>query len=77
MEEILKVYKPSPGSDLELFRCPFCGSKDVVYIKYDTETGERWRVQCMRCPAGVNPGYAQQRHIVQAMWNKRVGQDGG
>lgn len=75
MEEVLKVYKPEQGSDLELSPCPFCGSKEVVYMEYVHTAGERWKVMCLKCTAGIDPGYARQRHIVQGMWNKRAGQE--
>lgn len=75
MEEILKVWKPKERDDLALLPCPFCGSKEVAYIKYIHTSGERWKVMCFKCTAGIDPGYARQRHIVQGMWNKRAGKE--
>lgn len=60
-----------PEGDLTLSHCPFCGEHNVVYEKYQHAVGERWRVVCLSCCASVDPGYAQERHVVQEMWNKR------
>lgn len=71
MAESIDIYKPLKGSDLELHKCPFCGSEEVVYMKYDHASGERWAVVCMGCIATVDPGWAQQKHQVQPLWNRR------
>ena len=60
------------SGDLALCRCPFCGSEDVVYERYLHTAGYRWRVVCMSCMASIDPGYAQQRIVVQRMWNTRA-----
>ena len=60
------------SGDLALCRCPFCGSEDVVYERYLHTAGYRWRVVCTSCMASIDPGYAQQRSMVQRMWNTRA-----
>lgn len=72
MGETIELWKPKPGYDLALQPCPFCGGKEIVYEKYLSVSGERWRVWCTQCLAGIDPGYAQERHQVQKMWNRRV-----
>lgn len=72
MEEILEVWKPKDSDELSLLPCPFCGSEEIVYMKYKHDAGERWKVMCCGCTAGVDPGYAQNQHVVQKMWNKRI-----
>ena len=72
IEDMKDVYQPKPGSDLTLLPCPFCGSDEIVYMKYDHAAGERWAAVCMGCMASVDPGWAQQKHQVQDLWNRRV-----
>lgn len=73
MEEIIEIYKPAKLSNYELESCPFCGSKEIVYVKYLHLCGcERWRIMCCGCCAEVDPGYAQTKFSVQALWNRRV-----
>lgn len=75
IKNIKNFYKPDPEADLYLAPCPFCGNDEVVYGRYDTPMGERWLVFCTNCLASIDPGYAQQRHIVHDMWNKRYSED--
>ena len=60
------------SGDLSLDSCPFCGSSEVVYEKYLHTAGYRWRVVCTSCMASIDPGCAQQRSVVQRMWNTRA-----
>ena len=60
------------SGDLSLESCPFCGSSEVVYEKYLHTAGYRWRVVCTNCMASIDPGCAQQRSVVQRMWNTRA-----
>ena len=60
------------SGDLALCRCPFCGSEDVVYEIYLHTVGYRWRAVCTSCMASIDPGCAQQRSVVQRMWNTRA-----
>ena len=71
-EEELETWVPKNGDDLELKPCPFCGNENIIYIKYRCAAGERYKVTCGECVATIDPGYAQQRSIVQKMWNRRV-----
>ena len=64
--------KPEPDSQYALKPCPFCGSDEVSYEEYYHVSGTRWRCVCLKCMAMVDPGYAQNRHVVQAMWNRRA-----
>lgn len=72
MEDTTDVYQPKEDEDLKLLPCPFCGSHDVVYMKYNHSAGERWAAVCMGCMAEIDPGWAQQKHQVQDLWNRRV-----
>lgn len=72
MEQTLELYEPAPESELALKSCPFCGNTHIIYEKYSHLAGERWRVWCRECLAGVDPGYAQRKHTVQKMWNRRT-----
>ena len=72
MENIQEFYKAPEGSDLaQLKPCPFCGKNEIVYARYNTKVGDRWRIMCCDCLATIDPGYAQSRATVQAMWNNR------
>jgi len=68
----LHVFKPQKGDNLELKPCPFCGSEEIYYVQYRSAAGERWKVICANCVAEIDPGYAQEKHRVQDMWNRRV-----
>lgn len=72
MEEILSLYEPAPESELALKSCPFCGNTQILYEEYRHTAGVRWRVWCTACLAGIDNGYAQQKHQIQALWNKRT-----
>lgn len=73
ISELKNVYKPEHGSDLELSPCPFCGGTEVVYVQYRHFNGDtRFGVLCCDCMANIDPGWAQQKSVVQTMWNRRV-----
>ena len=55
----------------EVKPCPFCGGKEIVIDKYEHQAGERFRIFCTGCMAMIDPGYAQNKHTVIDMWNKR------
>lgn len=71
--KVKDMYKPDAGSDLELSPCPFCGGTEVVYFRYKHFVGDRFGVLCCDCMANIDPGWAQQKSVVQAMWNHRAG----
>lgn len=71
MENIHEYEISKPSGDFALLPCPFCGSHEVYYEKYTTQVGYRFRVICAECTASIDPGYAQQKNIVQKMWNNR------
>lgn len=52
--------------------CPFCGNKEIVVDKYKHAVGERYRIWCTHCMATIDPGYAQSKHTVEEMWNRRT-----
>lgn len=60
-----------PRHEDELKPCPFCGCKEIVYVKYMAPVGERWKVVCCGCMAAIDPGYAHDRGVVQRLWNNR------
>lgn len=72
MERVLEIKKPEKGAEDELLPCPFCGSKEVAYERYEHDAGERWKVLCLECMATVDPGTAQQRGQAKRLWNRRT-----
>ena len=52
--------------------CPFCGSKNIAYGKYEHTAGRRYAIACMNCMAQIDPGWAQSWGTVQEMWNRRA-----
>ena len=52
--------------------CPFCGSKNIAYGKYEHTAGRRYAIVCMNCMAQIDPGWAQSWGTVQEMWNRRA-----
>ncbi|WP_156876085.1 Lar family restriction alleviation protein [Clostridium kluyveri] len=75
MEDIVEVYKP-PEHTLQ--PCPFCGSKEIVFISYKTEFGLRWKVVCLNCIANIDPGWVQEKGYLWELWNRRaVRKEGG
>jgi len=72
ISKINDIWRPDADSDLQLLPCPFCGDATVVYYKYQHLAGERFGVLCSSCMASIDPGYAQDKVTVQAMWNRRV-----
>jgi hypothetical protein len=54
--------------------CPFCEWEEIVYSACEPVPGHglRWCVTCCGCMATINPGYAQNRHVVRDMWNRRA-----
>lgn len=52
--------------------CPFCGSTNIAYGKYEHAAGPRYAILCMNCMAQIDPGWAQSRHAVQDLWNCRA-----
>jgi len=58
------------GED-NLLPCPFCGSHNIVYARYEHTAGTRWAVVCMGCMAQIDPGWAQSWGAVQELWNRR------
>lgn len=65
------IFRPE-STNKALKPCPFCGCADIVYERYSHQVGQRWRVWCTGCMAGIDPGYAQDQSTVQRMWNSRA-----
>lgn len=59
------------NGDDDLLPCPFCGSHEIAYAKYEHTCGLRWAVLCMGCMAQIDPGWAQRWGTVQKLWNTR------
>lgn len=70
-ETTIEITRPK-SEQLALKPCPFCGGTEIVYERYLHQAGERYRVWCTNCLAGIDPGYAQEPGTVQRMWNRRV-----
>ena len=69
---VVKFEKCDNEGDLKLLPCPFCNNEEsVVYAQYKHTAGLRWAVLCMNCMAEIDPGWAQSKHAVRAIWNKR------
>ena len=73
-DDYIKIVKPADGGFDSLEPCPFCGGTEVVYELYGHGAGERWRCWCTNCLASIDPGWAQDRHTVRDMWNRRPAQ---
>lgn len=52
--------------------CPFCGSEHIFAEKYQHDAGERWRIVCGGCCAGIERGYDQTPWTAREAWNKRT-----
>ena len=70
-DDSIKIIKPADNGDDSLEPCPFCDGTEVVYELYGHGAGERWRCWCTNCLASIDPGWAQDRHTVRDMWNRR------
>jgi Lar family restriction alleviation protein len=75
-EPFLSIFKNPEDGDLHLAPCPFCGGTDIIYWEYGALVGPRWKIFCLGCAAGVDPGYAQQKHQITDIWNTRAGGTG-
>ena len=65
-----EIIRPTENTKLE--PCPFCGCEEIVYIKYQTVVGERYKVFCCGCAAGIDTGWHTTTSQVRELWNKRV-----
>lgn len=72
LSKVKEIWKPEPGSNLELMPCPFCGGTEVAYFRYKHLAGDRFGALCADCMANIDPGWAQQKSVVQARWNHRA-----
>lgn len=70
-DDSIKIVKPATGGFDSLDPCPFCGGTEVIYELYGHGAGEWWRCWCTNCLAGIDPGWAQDRHTVRDMWNRK------
>lgn len=52
--------------------CPFCGGQHILFVKYQHAAGSRWKVMCADCLAEIDPGWAQQPHVLIPMWKRRA-----
>lgn len=72
MEESIRLVGNPRGKYLELKPCPFCGSDIIFYEEYRHKAGNRWRVWCGDCLAGIDTGCAQSMGQAQEKWNRRT-----
>lgn len=56
----------------DLLPCPFCGSSDIYYRKYNHAAGERWAILCANCMAEIDTGCAQTAGQARQLWNRRA-----
>lgn len=68
--DVVEIIKPQPDTQYRLVPCR-CGSGEVVYAKYLTGCGEKWRVVCTDCGKTVDKGTAI-RHEAQVAWNNEI-----
>lgn len=66
--EIVKPAEDDPHTYLK--PCRICGNTEIVYERYKHKAGERWRCWCTKCLACIDPGWAQDRLAVRAIWNQ-------
>lgn len=64
--EIIKVKND------DVLPCPFCGSHDIYYRKYNHAAGERWAIICANCMAEIDTGCAQDAGQARRLWNRRA-----
>ena len=70
--ENLDIRLAGKRSDDSVKPCPFCGSENIAYGKYEHACGTRYAILCMNCMAQIDPGWAQSWGAVQGMWNRRA-----
>lgn len=70
-DDSIEIIKPAADGSDSLDPCPFCDETEVVYELYRHGAGERWRCWCTSCLACIDPGWAQDRHTVRDMWNRK------
>lgn len=70
---ILDIFKPH--SEDKLKPCPFCGCTEIVFERYATPVGERLRVFCCGCLAGIDPGWTDSEETLIKFWNRRTPPD--
>lgn len=56
--------------------CPFCGGNEIMYIRYQHEAGLRRKICCIRCMAGIDPGWTKEKEVLLKRWNRRVDDTG-
>lgn len=66
--EVVKPAEDDPHTYLK--PCRICGNTEIVYERYKHKAGERWRCWCTKCLACIDPGWAQDRLAVRAIWNQ-------
>lgn len=68
----LDISMAGKRSDDSVKPCPFCGSENIAYGKYEHACGTRYAILCMNCMAQIDPGWAQSWGAVQELWNRRA-----
>ena len=71
--EIVSVTKAKELlKNIEVKSCPFCGETgNIVVEEYKTIVGNRWRIVCFGCMAGIDRGYDQTQYGLIDVWNRR------
>lgn len=70
-DDSIEIVKPAEGNPhTYLNPCRICGNTEIVYERYKHKAGERWRCWCTKCLACIDPGWAQDRLAVRAIWNQ-------
>ena len=68
----LDISMAGKRSDDSVKPCPFCGSENIAYGKYEHVCGTRYSILCMNCMAQIDPGWAQSWGAVQELWTRRA-----
>lgn len=75
-DDSIKIVKPAEGDPHTYLKpCRICGNTEIVYERYGHRSGERWRCWCTKCLACIDPGWAQDRLAVRAIWNQEPSND--
>lgn len=75
-DDSIEIVKPAEGNPHTYLKpCRICGNTEIVYERYGHQAGERWRCWCTKCLACIDPGWAQDRLAVRAIWNQEPPND--
>ena len=68
-EELKELREARDENGHDLKPCPFCGSKEIIFLKYKHAAGLGWKVFCCGCAAEIDAGWAQEPHVLISLWD--------